>query len=238
MTSWRVLIVEDDLTVARLHRRIVERVPRFAVVGIVGSGEAALHAIGAVRPHLLLLDLGLRGSDGIELLRRVRFAREPVEAIAVTAARSAETVRQVVHLGALDYLVKPFNPARLEQALAAFVQRQRGYAGAALDQAAVDAVCASGRPARRWLPKGIAPSTLEQVRASVAAAGVPVNAEQVAASVPIARVTARRYLDYLEATRELMSETRSGGPGRPRRWWWAPVHDGARPERDGRADVG
>ena len=118
-----MLIVEDDPHVAYLHRELVERAPGFQVVGSVTNNQDALAEIARVRPHLLLLDLTLRGADGVALLRQLRGAAVPIEAIAVTAARRAEIVRALVRLGVIDYLVKPFSPERLHQALAQFRQR-------------------------------------------------------------------------------------------------------------------
>ena len=221
MADWRVLVVEDDPHVALVHQRIVDEMSMFEVVGVAETAEQALAMLPAQRPHLMLLDLTLPGVDGLTLARKLRSRAEPVEVIAVTASRSAEVVRAMVHLGVVDYLVKPFSPDRMRQALGFFLRRMAAYGHGSLDQAEVDALCASGRRPGRWLPKGLVAGKLEEVRAYVDAAGAGVSAEQVGEAVGMARVTARRYLEYLLTTQHVVVQLSSDGPGRPRRLYRA-----------------
>jgi response regulator of citrate/malate metabolism len=215
MAEWRTVIVEDAPTVAEVHRRLVASVPGFVAVGIAPTAGEARRLVALHRPHLLLLDLGLPDADGLALLRALRGAREPVEVIAVTAARGAGVVRDCVHLGVVDYLVKPFAPERLRQALGLFAHRMHALHGGELAQAEVDRLCASGRRAARALPRDLAPDTLAAVRGALERAGGPLSAADVAAAAGVARVTARRYLEYLAGSGEVESGTRSAGPGRP-----------------------
>ena len=80
--------------------------------------------------------------------------------IAVTAARGAQVVRDCVHLGVVDYLVKPFAPERLRQALGLFAHRMQALHDGELAQGEVDRLCASGRKPARALPRDLAPETL------------------------------------------------------------------------------
>jgi response regulator of citrate/malate metabolism len=166
------------------------------------------------RPDLILLDLSLRGMNGMMMLRKVRAAGVPVEVIAVTASDNAEVVRALVHLGVLDYLVKPFSQERLHQALSLFRHRMASLAVARLTQDEVDALAASGRTARRWLPKGLTQPRLDDVRA-VLEAGERMSADEVADATGMARVTARRYLEYLVVTDQATVTQDVTGPGRP-----------------------
>lgn len=219
MPEWRVLIVEDDRHVALVHERTVERMPMFEVVGTAESAEQALAMLPTCRPDLILLDLSLPGADGLSLARMLRSRAQPVEVIVVTAARNGEVVRAMVHLGVVDYLVKPFSADRLRQALGFFLRRMAALApeGGQLGQGEVDVLCASGRRTGRWLPKGLLAEKLEQVVRHVDRAAEGVSAEQVGAAVGMARVTARRYLEYLLTNGEVAMELSSDGPGRPRR---------------------
>jgi response regulator of citrate/malate metabolism len=216
MRDWRTLIVEDDPVVADVHRRLVAGVDGFVVVGTATSAEDAMRMISLTRPHLLLLDLTLPGHSGIDLLRALRRRREPVEAIAVTASREADVVRETAHLGVIDYLVKPFTPERLGEALVRFRHRVTAVEHLTLDQRDVDRVYGADR-GRRWLPKDLAPETLELVRAALCDNPDPRTADELAEAVGIARVTARRYLEYLLTTREAIVEHVGSGPGRPRK---------------------
>jgi response regulator of citrate/malate metabolism len=100
MHDWRVLVVEDDRIVARLHCRFIAEVPGFSVAGVAASAGQAAEMVRVMRPDLLLLDIGLPGENGISLLRRLRATAEQVEVIAVTAATATATVRAAVQLGA------------------------------------------------------------------------------------------------------------------------------------------
>ena len=69
MTALRVLVVDDDFMVARVHRRFVERVPGFEVVGEARTGAEAIDAVRELRPDLVLLDIYLPDMTGLEVLR-------------------------------------------------------------------------------------------------------------------------------------------------------------------------
>lgn len=226
MAPWRVLIVEDDPDVAYLHRQVVLRVPGFEVVGTATNNQDALDGIVRFRPHLLLLDIELRGANGVELLRRLRAAGSPIEAIAVTASRKADVVRSLVHLGVIDYLVKPFTPERLHQALALFRQRLGTLGIPELTQQEVDVLQATGRSGRRWLPRGLSEAVLDRVRETLQAAQGPVTATDVAEASDMARVTVRRYLEYLVVNQHAGCRTEANGPGRPQKLYWAEGLDG------------
>ena len=64
MSDWRVMVVEDDRVVARLHCRFLARVPGFDVVGVAATGAQADQMIATLKPDLLLLDLGLPDETG------------------------------------------------------------------------------------------------------------------------------------------------------------------------------
>jgi response regulator of citrate/malate metabolism len=223
MSSWRVLVVEDDRVVAGLHCRFVARVTGFETVGVAATAAAAEQMIGTLRPDLLLLDLGLPDRNGVELLRGLRSAGETVEAIAVTAASSGAVVRAAMHLGIVDYLVKPFDQERLRQSLAVFLRRMSMLSAAPLQQPEVDRLRSDGPLARRWLPRDLSAPRLREIQESFDAAGRPVTASELAAQLGISRVTARRYLEYLVTIGRARSTAEAApGPGRPNKSY-APV---------------
>lgn len=219
---WRVLIVEDDATVAQVHGELVAAIPGFAVVAVATTAAEAERILATLGADLLLLDLGLPGGDGVSLLRRLRARRDPVEAIAVTAANQASVVRTMLHLGALDYLVKPFDPERLHDALRAFDRRMASLRQGVLEQTQVDQV-RGGRPRPLPLPRDLNDETLARVGAALAAAGRPMTAQDVGSATGLARVTVRRYLEYLVTVGRASVDAEPTGPGRPRKAY-AAVH--------------
>jgi two-component system response regulator DctR len=227
MSRWTVLIVEDDREVARIHHQLVSDMRGFHVVGVAGTGAQALQMVANTKPDLLLLDLGLPRGDGLSLLRRLRAERSTVEVIAVTAACETPTIRATLHLGVVDYLVKPFEPERLRQALGQFAQRMSTFNRPSLQQDSVDVLRMTAAPRLRWVPKDLRPERVRLVREVLADAEHPLSADEVGAITNTARVTARRYLEYLVAIGQARAWSVSDGPGRPRKVyeldWAGPV---------------
>ncbi len=217
MHDWRVLVVEDDRLVARLHCRFIAEIPGFSVAGVAATAAHAAELVRVLRPHLLLLDIGLPGEDGVALLRRLRAGGEEVEAIVVTAATASTTVRATVQLGAIDYLVKPFDQDRLRKSLRLFERRMSMLQSAQLAQLDVDRICSEGPNTLRWLPRDVSGSRLEKIREILSSARSPETAEAVASRAGVARVTARRYLEYLVTIGQARMEPVVDGPGRPRK---------------------
>jgi len=124
----RVLLVEDDLTIASPLVRGLER-DGFAV-DHAETGAAAQAALATTPPDVVLLDLGLPDIDGFELCRTLRHA-SAVPIIVVTA-RGEEVDRVVgLELGADDYVVKPFGFRELVARIRAVARRAAGRAEAA-----------------------------------------------------------------------------------------------------------
>jgi response regulator of citrate/malate metabolism len=221
VSDWRVLVVEDDPAVARYHDLLVSQTPRFEVVGIAETAEAAMSMLERAQPDLILLDLALPGRDGLALLRELRGRRQAVEVITVSANRNVNAVRECAHLGVVDYLVKPFPPDRLRQALRLFTNRVAASSRTSdLEQAQVDMLMASGRVPRRAVPRGLDAERVDEVRMALKAADEPVTAQDVATRLDISRVTVRRYLEYLAATGEAQWVSLPGSTGRPRKGYW------------------
>jgi two-component system, OmpR family, alkaline phosphatase synthesis response regulator PhoP len=115
-----ILVVEDDRAIARLVRDYLEGAG-FAVL-MAGDGEAALQTARSTKPDLVVLDLGLPGRDGIDVIRELR--RTSAVPIVVVTARGDETDRIVgLELGADDYVVKPFSPKELVARVRAVLRR-------------------------------------------------------------------------------------------------------------------
>ena len=115
-----ILVVEDEMKIARLVRDYLEHAG-FDVI-VAGTGEAAIASARSRRPDLVVLDLGLPGRDGLDVARELRRSSE-VPIIMLTA-RGDETDRIVgLELGADDYVVKPFSPKELVARVRAVLRR-------------------------------------------------------------------------------------------------------------------
>jgi DNA-binding response OmpR family regulator len=116
----RVLVVEDDRTVAEVVTRYLER-EGFAVES-VGDGHEALARADAQLPDLVVLDIMLPGLDGLEVCRRLR-SRAPIPVVMLTARGGEEDQVLGLDLGADDYVSKPFSPRELTARVKAVLRR-------------------------------------------------------------------------------------------------------------------
>jgi DNA-binding response OmpR family regulator len=123
LASPRILVADDDPTVAEVVVRYLER-EGFRVEA-VADGEVALDRALVDPPDLLVLDLMLPGLDGLEVCRQLR-ALAPVPVIMLTA-RGDENDRVIgLELGADDYVAKPFSAKELTARVKAVLRRARG----------------------------------------------------------------------------------------------------------------
>jgi DNA-binding response OmpR family regulator len=128
----RILVVEDDLTVAEVvvdYLRHVGLEPRHAVDGLT-----ALEIAADWRPDLVILDLMLPGVGGLEVCRRLREAQDarvPLPVIMLTALGEESDRVLGLESGADDYVTKPFSPRELTLRVQAVLRRARAAGGAA-----------------------------------------------------------------------------------------------------------
>ncbi|MFI9558958.1 response regulator transcription factor [Nonomuraea endophytica] len=124
----RILVVDDDPTVAEVVARYLERDGH--QVECVGDGAEALLRALARPPDLMVLDLMLPKVDGLQVCRKLR-ERWPVPVIMLTAL--GEEIDRVVGLetGADDYVTKPFSPRELALRVRSVLRRARGATGTA-----------------------------------------------------------------------------------------------------------
>ena len=213
----RVLVVEDEPVAAEAHRAYVERTPGFAIAAVAGTGAVALDTLAHTPVDLVLLDMNLPDTHGLELCRLIRAARVDVDVLAVTSARELATVRAAAGHGVVGYLLKPFTYAALRDRLTAYAEyRERLRAeGDAAGQEDVDRALEGPRPQRPSpLPKGMHRQTLDAVVAALRAAD-GLSAAEAAGDLGTSRITARRYLEYLADAGLATRTPRYGGVGRP-----------------------
>ena len=213
----RVLVVEDEPVTAEAHRAYVDRTAGFATAAVATTGALALDALARTPVDLVLLDMNLPDTHGIELCRRIRAAGLDVDVLAVTSARELTTVRAAAAHGVVGYLLKPFTYAALRDRLVAYVDyRERLRTGGdATGQEDVDRALEAARPQRPApLPKGLHRQTLDTV-VTVLRAGDGLSAAETAERIGTSRITARRYLEYLADAGLAARAPRYGGAGRP-----------------------
>jgi two-component system alkaline phosphatase synthesis response regulator PhoP len=132
MERRRILIVDDESDLRTMLSSYLGA-EGFDVAEAI-DGNQALEQIDSIRPDLVVLDVGLPGIDGFEVLRRVRQVSD-VPIIMLTA--HAEEVDRIVGLtvGADDYVTKPFSPRELIARISAVLRRTTRTVGIATDEA-------------------------------------------------------------------------------------------------------
>ncbi|TCK38834.1 DNA-binding response OmpR family regulator [Paraburkholderia sp. BL8N3] len=122
----RILLIEDDVQIGTSLMRALKDADY--AVDWVRDGVAGSEAIAAASYTVVLLDLGLPGKTGIELLRDARAAGNAVPVLILTARDELDTRVQGLDVGADDYVLKPFDIPELLARIRAVLRRKAGYA--------------------------------------------------------------------------------------------------------------
>ncbi|MCC0579138.1 response regulator [Streptomyces californicus] len=134
----RVLLVDDHQVVRRGLRTFLEIQEDIEVVGEASDGEEGVARTEELRPDVVLMDIKMPGTDGIEALRRLRELDNPARVLIVTSFTEQRTVVPALRAGASGYVYKDVDPDALAGAIrsvhAGHVLLQPEVAGALLAQ--------------------------------------------------------------------------------------------------------
>ena len=223
-----IVLIEDDPMVREVNRQFIERVEGFEIVAMASNGIEGIEKIKQHKPQLVFMDIFMPKLGGIDTLTQIRSEHLQVDVIAVTAANDQPTIQQMLQLGVFDYIMKPFTFERMEQTLINYRQfKQQLSAQDDFTQQQLDAMIQKGtvdiqvaeplalQVQTDELPKGFNKATLEKVLAYLQHKEQGASADDVAANVGVARVTARRYLDLMEKRKMIQVDSVYGNIGRP-----------------------
>lgn len=113
----RVAIIEDDRLQLENLKLLLSGESGIKVVGVFGSAEEALPILRKAAPDLILVDLGLPGMSGIELIKRIKKEMPEVEVMAHTMFEDKEHVFPAIKAGASGYILKGSSPRELIEAI-------------------------------------------------------------------------------------------------------------------------
>ncbi|MCP1145661.1 response regulator [Lysinibacillus endophyticus] len=220
MPTMSVYIVEDDPMVLEVNKNFLNKLVNFKLIGESQTGEQAFKQITMLKPDLVLLDMYLPDISGIDLFLKLRNERIPCDVIMITAARDAKTVQEALRMGAVDYLVKPFRFERFEKALQNYYQTSRKISSSStLAQEEIDQLLGNENEQITSLPKGLNDITMKQILDGLLEIDDPITSEQLAQNVGMARVTVRKYLDFLANKGKVHIDLRYGSVGRPTKYY-------------------
>lgn len=112
-----IAIVEDDRRLLENLKLLLSGEKGITVIGAFTSGEEALSGLNKSQPDVALVDLGLPGMSGIELIRRVKEDMPEIEIMAYTVFEDRDTVFSAIKAGASGYILKGTTPRELIEAL-------------------------------------------------------------------------------------------------------------------------
>lgn len=212
---YKTIIVEDDLMVCSI---LEKQLGKFTQLKLEGNFRRCGDALEYLRqkPYgadLVVLDYFMPGMNGIEFLAELRKFNIDIQVIMITSADEYQVIRSAMCYGICDYILKPFNSARLEKAIARFdtvmklVKTTHVWTQDKVDillcphrNYNTDQQTVAGVPN----PGKINKTTLETVRGFMRArVGIKMSLTEISDGLGLSTVTSRRYLKYMHSLGEV-----------------------------------
>ncbi|MFF2754733.1 response regulator [Psychrobacillus sp. NPDC058041] len=217
-----ILIVEDDKRISDIHRRFIEKLEGFKVIGSAFTGEEGEDWIITYKPDLVLLDVYLPGTLGTDLLSVIQEHSPDTDIIFITAAAEADIVKKAFRSGVADYILKPLTFEKFKDSLLAYktkrdILTREGNVQEEVIQSLWNNKVSTTLQTESIPPKGIDPITKEKVVNHIQTMREGITAESLGLKVGVSRSTARRYLEYLVSEKLVYAELSYGTVGRPER---------------------
>ncbi|WP_261859131.1 response regulator [Photobacterium sanguinicancri] len=220
MTKITVMLLEDDVRASYTLESTINQHPDFTVVAISETCSEALSQYNTYKPTLIFVDISLPDGNGIDVIRQLREQNAECDFIMTTAERETTTVERAVQLGVIDYLVKPIRMSRVNQALEDYKQYKQQFARATtVDQGEIDQILRKVPTKQsRQTPKGIDATTLASLKTILLQKKLhDFSADEIGKLMNVSRITARRYLEFLESEGLIRLVLNYNTGGRPRR---------------------
>jgi Response regulator of citrate/malate metabolism len=216
----QVMIVEDDPMVRDINTRFLKRVEGFSLYKAVANLEDARKYLLLKKPDLILLDVYLPKENGIDFLKWIRKQSIDTDIILITADKSIERIQEAFRYGVVDYLIKPFNFDRFKESLLQFKNRynQLQNYNHEMEQNDLDKLITNvgSSQSEEDFAKGLNKFTYKIIWGEIEKnSQKDFTAEYLAEKLGIARVTVRRYLDFMEKENKVEMLVEYGKVGRP-----------------------
>lgn len=214
-----VMIVEDDPMVREINSKFLKRIDGFTLYKAVSNLEEAKKYIEIKKPDLILLDVYLPKENGLDFLKWIRGEEIDIDVILITADKSIERIQDAFRHGVVDYLIKPFSFERFKESLIQFKGRYYKFKkNDEIEQKDLDKLISSSNASQSEddFAKGLNKYTYRSIWDEVEKSDYEdVTAEELAEKLGIARVTVRRYLEYMEKENKIEKLVEYGRVGRP-----------------------
>ncbi len=193
MSPIRVVVVDDQHLVRTGLRALLERAPDIEVVAEAGDGAAAVTAVRAERPDVVLMDIRMAGTDGLEATRRILAdpALSGVHVVMLTTFDDDEYLFEAIRAGAAGFLLKDTGPDALREAV-----RTVAHGNALLSPAVTRRVLAAAARTPAPDPRRLAVLT-DRERDVLAQVGAGRSNAEIGAALYLSPETARTYVSRL-----------------------------------------
>jgi DNA-binding NarL/FixJ family response regulator len=208
-TTIRVLLVDDHQVVRRGLRTFLEVQEDIEVVGEAANGDEGVAAAEELRPDVVLMDVKMPGTDGIEALRRLRELQNPARVLVVTSFTEQRTVVPALRAGAAGYVYKDVDPEALAGAIRSV------HAGHVLLQPEVAGALLSGGDAAGGTGRG--PSLTEREREVLGLIADGRSNREIARALVLSEKTVKTHVSNILMKLDLADRTQAA--------LWAVRHD-------------
>ena len=220
----KTMIVEDDPMVRQINSKFLNKVDGFILEKAVANLSEAKDFLSSNPVDLILLDVFLPNENGIDLLKWLRKNEISSDVILITADKSIDRVKDAFRYGVVDYLIKPFTFERFNESLSIFKERINSFKNnETIEQGELDKLILSNKSkeineeeVKHNLEKGFNKYTynsiineLENIKEEY------FTTEDLSEKLGIAKVTIRKYLDYMSKQGQIEKIIEYGKIGRP-----------------------
>lgn len=217
-----ILIIEDDKRISDIHRRFIEKMEGFQVIGAANTADEAKDWILSYKPDLILLDVYLPDALGTDLLAIIHLNSPETDIIFITAAAESDIVKKAFRSGVVDYILKPLTFEKFKESLLGYKSKREilaaeGRVEESLIKSLWNNTLNPPKLSDAIPPKGIDPITKDKVVEHIKGLADGITAETLGGAVGVSRSTARRYLEYLASEKLVYAELIYGTVGRPER---------------------
>lgn len=113
----RILLVEDHTILRAGLRALLSQEEDFEIVGEADNGRDAMHAVGSLMPHVVLMDISMPGISGIEAIRDIKRRYPDTNILVLTIYKTDEYIHESLKAGANGYILKDASPDELRIAI-------------------------------------------------------------------------------------------------------------------------
>ena len=215
---YKVLIVEDDPMIAEINKGFLNKQNSLQCIGVAKGDLEVFEYMARFRVDLILMDIYLKNSNGVEILKKLRENGFLTDIIFISADNANNTLKEVFAYGGLDFLIKPYTQERFDLAIDKFLKKSNLLDNEMIAQKGIDNFNIIKEKSE--LPKGISQNTLNKILQFLSENPYMFwSAKTLAQEMAISEVTLNKYLKHLAETGRLAVKTSYGRVGRPENYY-------------------